>query len=90
MKEQWHAVSVVPGPAACPAIKNLGGKRFLASEAPRLPLPDCSSAWHCKCVYRHYADRRGGARRIEERIGLPGPRVGVERREMRGRRADDG
>ena len=88
-KGPWHAVSVVEGPGACPAVKTLGPKRFLADEAPRLPLPECSSAWRCKCVYRHFSDRREGPRRATERDGLPRPRIGAERRETRGRRAND-
>jgi hypothetical protein len=87
--KQWHAVSVVGGPGACAAVRKLGPKRFLADEAPRFPLPECSSAWHCKCIYRHFPDRRAGPRRAEERNGLLGPRIGGERRETHGRRAND-
>jgi hypothetical protein len=88
-KGQWHAVSIVGGPGHCPAVEGLGPKRFLADEAPRLPLPECSSAWRCKCVYHHFSDRREGPRRAAERDGLGRPWIGAERRETRGRRADD-
>jgi len=88
-KGPWHAVSVVVGPEPCPAVQRLGPKRFLGDEAPRLPLPECSSAWRCKCVYHHFSDRRGGPRRAAERDGLAAPRVGAERRQTRGRRASD-
>lgn len=87
--ERWHAVSVVGGPGACAAVKKLGPKRFLADEAPRFPLPECSSAWRCKCIYRHFPDRRASPRRAGERNGLLGPRIGAERRETHGRRAND-
>jgi hypothetical protein len=85
----WHAVDVVPGRWACPAVTQLGGRRFLASDAPRLPLPECSSAWRCQCVYRHFDDRRTGARRASERDGLVKTWFGAERRTGGGRRSDD-
>jgi hypothetical protein len=77
-KETWHAVSVVGGPGPCLAVERLGPKRFLADEAPRLPLPECSYAWRCKCVYRHFPDRREGPRRAAEQYGLPRPRIAPE------------
>lgn len=89
IKEQWHAISIVAGPAACPAAVKLGGRRFLSDEAPRLPLGECSSPARCKCIYRHFSDRRASLRRAEERIGLIKPWSGVERRGARGRRDDD-
>ena len=58
-KEPWHAVSV-GGPDACVAAAKLARWRFLSVEAPRLPLPQCSSAWRCACIYRHHSDRRVG------------------------------
>jgi hypothetical protein len=70
-------------------VRKLGPKRFLADEAPRFPLPECSSAWRCKCIYRHFPDRRAGPRRAGERDGLLMPRIGAERRQRDGRRADD-
>jgi len=88
-KEPWHAVRVVAGAAACPAPAKLG-RRFLSDEAPRLPLPMCSSPLHCQCTHKHFADRRACARRDVERTGLQGPRIGVERRTKHGRRATDG
>jgi hypothetical protein len=35
----WHAVSVVPGALACTRAQQCKGTRFLAAEAPPLPLP---------------------------------------------------
>src|ERR1700687_1304351 len=81
VKRSWHAVSVVGGPAACPATQGLRHKRFLSDEAPPLPLPECSAPWRCKCIYRHHSDRRATLRRREtDRIRLPSPRLGKERR----------
>lgn len=86
----WHGVDIVPGRVACQAVKALGTRRFLAAEAPRVPLPDCTTPSHCQCVYRHFPDRRKGPRRADERGMPPLPWIGKNRRERRGRRADDG
>lgn len=51
------AVSLHYSPAACQAIKAKKGKRFLPSEAPRLPLEGCT-AKECHCIYHHHVDRR--------------------------------
>lgn len=40
---RFHAVSVKPGTYACSAANNIAGQRFLASQAPSLPLPDCDA-----------------------------------------------
>src|SRR5262249_13260690 len=87
----WAAVSVVAGKAAgCAAARLLQGKRFLAAQAPRLPLADCSSPDSCTCLYKKYADRRAGPRRGEEESGRR-RRVepGKDRRVRRGRRESD-
>ena len=92
LKQPWHAVSVLAGPMACPAIEALRDKRFLSDEAPPLPHPECSSRWRCKCIYLHYSDRRTMPRRATDRGKFPSPWIGKERREGRqahGRRADD-
>jgi len=91
-KSPWHAVSISGGSAACRAVKALGNQRFLSAEAPALPLPQCSSASTCKCIYRHWSDRRAILRRETDRGRFPRPRFGQERRQaprMYGRRADD-
>ena len=81
LKEPWHAVSVVAGSPACSATKGLGDKRVLSNEAPTLPLPECSWPSLCKCVYRHYSDRRAILRRETDRGRFPRPRFEKERRE---------
>src|SRR6516225_9029621 len=89
VKEPWHAIAIVAGPRACTEAAKLGGQRFLSDEAPRLPLPMCLSHWRCQCTYKHFTDRRAAAPRRElERTGLPGPRIGVERRTKAERRID--
>ena len=56
---KYHAVSIKPGAYACSAANDLAGQRFLASEAPSLPLPGCDAA-KCDCHFTHHSDRRAG------------------------------
>ncbi len=56
----YHAVSVRLGESACLAAKTIEGKRFLAKEAPQLPLAECSSIETCRCRFIHHEDRRTG------------------------------
>jgi hypothetical protein len=88
VKERWHAVSVVGGSEACTSAAQLLARRFLPQEAPRLPLPICAWPLKCKCIYRHYADRRANPRRASE-LGRPWRTVVPERRQVNGRRAED-
>src|SRR5438034_11692856 len=81
---RWHAVRVFPAPRACAAVEEIRHKRYLSDEAPRLPLADCSSAWRCKCTYKHFQDRRMGPRRAAERDELIRPRTGPENRRLVG------
>jgi hypothetical protein len=63
----FHAVVVKYHKDACAAVRLLEAKRFLAKEAPRLPLPNCT-ARNCGCRFVHYDDRRGEERRHEIRM----------------------
>lgn len=56
---RYHAVSIKPGAYACAAANDIAGQRFLASEAPALPLPECDAA-ECECHFTHHKDRRAG------------------------------
>ena len=86
----WHAVSIATERYACEAARGLMGRRFLAAEAPRIPLPQCTAPEACTCTYRHYNDRRGPPRRKEDVSGLrrrdPG---GSDRRVGQCRRVTD-
>jgi hypothetical protein len=64
--DPFHAVSIVPAEAGCPAAESIKAQRFLSENAPGLPLADCSAVT-CRCKYLHYADRRSGAR--DRRLG---------------------
>lgn len=49
---------------ACDAARALEGQRFLAKDAPLLPLPGCD-AHRCSCRFAKLADRRTDDRRFE-------------------------
>lgn len=86
----WHAVSVTTEQFCCEAARGLLGRRFLAAEAPRLPLSECTSKDACSCKYKHHEDRRGTPRRKEDKSGLPGRNPnGTERRSVQSRRRED-
>ena len=55
----YHAVSIRFTSNACKAARDLEGRRFLSSAAPRLPLPDCD-VLECNCRFAHHKDRRTG------------------------------
>ena len=56
---QYHAVSIKFKSNACNAAKAMAGRRFLATAAPKLPLPDCD-VLECNCRFAHHDDRRSG------------------------------
>jgi hypothetical protein len=90
----YHAVSIKFGKDACAAAKSLTGERFLASEAPQIPLPGCDAP-ACECRFTHHKDRRSGKDRRSPfgrgSIGGGTGRFDAERRQMSDRRksADD-
>jgi hypothetical protein len=51
-------------------VQALAKNRFLAKEAPRLPLDECTVA-DCQCEYKHHDDRRDEEDRREEPISVP-------------------
>jgi hypothetical protein len=84
----FHGIAIEPGEDACQAARNLANERFLSDEAPHLPLDGCTTGASCRCVYRHYADRRTEVRR-EADLGLPPRMVRNENRNGAGRRITD-
>lgn len=85
----FHGISIEPGPKACEAVRQIAGRRFLSEEAPRLPLDECPCMQDCRCVYRHYPDRRTDVRRDAD-MGLPYRQVPGDKRAGAGRRITDG
>jgi len=53
----YHAVSIKFTGNACNAAREMEGRRFLSSAAPRIPLPDCD-VLDCSCRFAHHQDRR--------------------------------
>lgn len=88
----YHAVSIECETGTCNAVQQIEGNRFLSSEAPLLPLPDCASE-PCNCKYVHHEDRRGVKKDRRSSIALIGKTpqlfVGPRRRFIDGRRRSD-
>lgn len=87
----YRACTIEPGQGACTAVATLREKRFLQTDVPLLPLPECGRL-QCDCRYRRHEDRR---HRDPERR-LPSatatqlyPHTARERRRAHGRRAGD-
>jgi hypothetical protein len=86
----WHAVAIKPKGQCCDAVQAHRTARYLSSDAPRLPLAECTSSDTCTCVYKHHADRRAHPRRQDEKDGLRrSGRVAQERRLTGDRRKTD-
>jgi hypothetical protein len=59
---EFHAVAIQYSENACDAAKAMTGQRFLATEAPELPLKKCDFD-DCRCKFAHYQDRRSSSDR---------------------------
>jgi hypothetical protein len=59
----YRAVSVALGIKCCLAAKNGLGKSYLARDAPRLPLMNCTMPANCSCKFKKASDRRDSERR---------------------------
>ena len=55
----YHAVSIKFSNSACNAAKDMEGRRFLSTAAPKLPLAGCQNP-DCSCRFVHHRDRRAG------------------------------
>ena len=76
-----RGVSIRPGQQSCAAAQQLKDKRFLAGEAPTLPLAGCDRE-KCDCRYAHHKDRREGIDRRDPFTTFGGfrPESGAEKR----------
>ncbi len=88
VRHLFHGIAVEPGDTACEAVKQITGHRFLSEDAPRLPLDQCQCVQDCRCVYRHFSDRRTQVRRDAD-MGLPRRDVPGDQRAGTGRRVTD-
>jgi hypothetical protein len=87
---RWHAVTVVLHESSCAAAALCRNTRYLAGEAPRLPLADCPHPNDCHCTFRHHEDRRGGPRRSADiGAGVGSGNPDNNRRNSAGRRTRD-
>jgi hypothetical protein len=89
-ESEYPAVRIVFSESdACSAVRKFAGQRLLSSEAPLLPLADCTQR-ECTCTYHHFEDRRLGSRRVDETSVVKRCYDGSEKRvAQRGRRAED-
>jgi hypothetical protein len=86
----FQSVSILQGPKACCASKDLAKVRFLAKQAPALPLAKCAMQHQCHCRYVKHVDRRTESRRLIDVIGMSALLFeSQERRAKVGRRKTD-
>lgn len=86
---RYQAVSVIACNKACNAVAGVQGVRFLARQAPRLPLMDCDRPDLCRCRFEKYQDRRSAVQRSPYSNSTMVSFGGAERRGGRGRRGTD-
>jgi len=86
----FHGVAILPDrDLPCEAVTALANVRYLADEAPMLPVAGCSNRANCHCRYQHFDDRRTEARR-ESDVGIPVKEHPNDTRSGCGRRVTDG
>ena len=87
---RWRAVEIQPGLMCCESASKISNEIYLASEAPKFPLINCSQK-DCRCKYKFLNDRRSSEDRRDESITLSSVTQGFEtdRRHLIGRRASD-
>lgn len=86
---KYQAISIFRGVRACEAARSLSDHRFLAREAPVLPLPACTMPRSCECKYLKFKDRRAEPRRLVDFGTATRVFASANRRSFRGRRKSD-
>ena len=85
----FQAISIFKGARSCEMARKFSEHRFLAREAPQLPLTGCTMSQSCECRYIRHKDRRGEPRRLVD-FGIATRLFdGKERRLRGGRRSSD-
>jgi hypothetical protein len=86
------SVSAERSSCRCEAVEAISGHRFLLSDVPPIPLPNCTSP-NCKCAYIRHNDRRSfsGDRRALFSLNTDLHAIGgkQELRQKKGRRRSD-
>lgn len=85
----FQAISIFRGAESCVMARRFSEYRFLAKDAPPLPLSGCTMRQTCACRYLKHKDRRVERRRIAEYGIAIRDFLGQERRNRSGRRKDD-
>ena len=85
----YQSIGIHRGTICCAAAKEVEGYRFLARNAPQLPLADCTMRNSCECRYLKFQDRRGGSRRLIDFGMKPTLFAASEKRKVKGRRKKD-
>ena len=88
VRHEFAAVEIRVGAAACDAARILAGERFLANEAPSLPLSGCTEP-RCRCAFAKLSDRREESRRWADDGLAASVFSASERREHSERRDSD-
>lgn len=85
----FQAIAIYRGLESCDTARKFSEHRFLAREAPTLPLPGCTMSQTCQCRYLKFRDRRAEARRLNDFSAATRMFSQTERRGFRGRRRTD-
>jgi hypothetical protein len=84
----FQAISIYCGTKTCPMARRFRDHRFLAKDAPQLPLAGCTLASACECRFLKHKDRRAERRRFVDFATLRRD-FAQERRQRAGRRETD-
>lgn len=69
--KNYHAISIDLCSQPCRCVCDIRGQRFLANEAPEMPIYGCTNP-QCTCAYSHHDDRRNGDDRRYPSITMEG------------------
>lgn len=86
---RFQAIAIFRGVRACQIAKKFGDHRFLARDAPVLPLSACTMPQNCECKYLKFKDRRTEPRRLVDFGTATRVFASTNRRSFRGRRKAD-
>jgi hypothetical protein len=89
--KNYSAVTIATGTDCCGAASGLEDTRTLATQAPTLPMLNCSMPAKCRCRFKKYGDRRedNEGRRFNFGAERGAWYAGGQRRKSRGRRNAD-